>query len=73
MIYKTRISLKNYWGKIVGYYYDHPDIQDRGHSIWDWLRHEYGARRIHGHPNHSDLLEFEKDEDAVIFALRWSS
>jgi len=75
---KQRIPILNYWDKITEHYYANPDIQVRGHSIWDWLRKEYGAKRLYSSPPKidayikNDLLEFEKDEDLTLFLMRWS-
>jgi hypothetical protein len=75
---KQRIPILNYWDKITEYYYANPDIQDSGHSIWNWLRKEYGAKRLRSSLTmidayyKNDLLEFEKDEDVTLFLVRWS-
>jgi hypothetical protein len=75
---QKRIPIYYHWDKIAKHYYANPDIQDRGHTIWDWLRKEYGAKILHRSPptinSHikNDLLEFEKEEDLTLFLLRWS-
>ena len=70
-----QIPIEPYYDKIHEYYVDQKIDQD----FWDWIKQEYGAYQIFLKSNPNAIGEkeacgllFSDDEDATLFALRWT-
>jgi hypothetical protein len=69
------IPIEPFYDKLQEYHRDnHIDV-----SFWDWLKAEYGAYQVYIKSNPTAVgekeasgLMFGEDEEATLFALRWS-
>lgn len=69
------IPVEPFYDKLFAHYADNKiDI-----SFWDWMQKEYGAYQVFIKSNPTSVGEkeacgllFSDDEEATLFALRWS-
>lgn len=69
------IPIEPYWDKLQEH---HKDLRT-DLDFWDWLKKEYGAYQVFVKSNPTALgekeacgLMFGEDEEATLFALRWT-
>lgn len=69
------IAVEPYWDKLVEYHRDHAIEL----GLWEWIQQEYRGYQVFVVSNPSAVGEkegcgllFGDDEDATLFALRWT-
>lgn len=63
-----KLEKKQYWNKIIEYYYDCVHFESVHKNIYDWLENEYSASSTTA----KNTIDFTDEKKATWFALRWS-